>query len=135
MCIQKPQICRDVYRDRLKFMYDIRQLYDFDQFLFNYRPSKADVDVQKHFSIDYEVSDCDGTTTVFVRSKPFIGVKKTKWGDWVQMYPSLLDAQTQAVHTPTTIPPVVPDKVWKDWNLHDVKCVLGCVITGKTIVS
>ena len=95
---------------------DIKAVYDFDTFVKNYRPKKADSGLQKHFAIDFELRDVDGNACVFARSKKAMNAQ-TRWSDWVQIYPSLLDGRGLRVHhPPCAVPPVMTNKPWDDFD-------------------
>ena len=111
------KLAEQVYRDRLIHFEHIRGTYDFDTFLKSYRPKKADTDIKKHFAWDLEVRDVEGSDCVFTRTKQAMGAK-TKWNEYVQCYPSLLDFLPPTPHPPTTVPPPAP---LKDWDEFDTK--------------
>ena len=114
------QVCREVYRDRLVEFEDVRGVYDFDNFLKSYRPKKADSGIQKHFAIDFERRVIDGEVYVFTRSKSAISAK-IPWSDWTQIYPSLLDGRgVRSHHPPSTVPPVMQNKQWENFESHVV---------------
>jgi len=108
-------MCTGVYKDRLVLLEAIQQVYDYDTFLKNYRPRKADAGIKHHFAIDFEVRDAG----VYVRSKAAIGAK-TPWNDWVQMYPSLMDIRPHQPHAPDVCPPTLPNKHWDDFDTRVV---------------
>jgi len=116
-------MCRDVYGPRLQRFQDINGVYDFDAFLKCYRPKAADRNIQQQFSTDFELRTVDGTHRVFVRSKPKMG-DKTKWSEWYQMYPSLLDARGHRPHRPAVIPPTADNKEWEDFDNKIVPSLL-----------
>ena len=111
------KLIKEVYKTRLVHFEDIRGSYDFDTFLKSYRPPQADAGarIQKHFAIDLEVRNVEGSDRVFVRSKNAIGAK-TKWSGYTQCYPSLQDLMPQTPHPPTTVPPPAPLKLWDDFD-------------------
>ena len=119
-CNLTYQLCRMVYRDRLVQFKDIRAVYDFDEFLKSYRPQKADHGVQKHFALDFERRVIEGEVYIFARSKSAMSAK-IPWSDWIQVYPSLLDARgVRSHHQPSTVPPVMENKQWDNFETHVV---------------
>ena len=90
---------------------DIQRVYNFDDFVKDYRPGNADKGIQSYHSFSLE---CRDTKKVFVRSKKSIGAK-TPWSDWTQMYPSLLDLAPHSPHDPDTVPPPMDNKEWEDF--------------------
>ena len=97
----------------------IKAAYGFDSFLKSYRPRRADRGLQRHYSVEFEVRPGNGEARVFVRSKPAIGAK-TCWSAFTQMYPSLLDGRGNPPHAPDTVPPVLENKEWDDFEMHVV---------------
>ena len=104
-----------VYGNRLKTFEDIRRVYNFDKFVTNYRPKTADHGISKQFRLTFEVRKVDNVCRVFARSKQAIGAK-TRWHEWVQMYPSLLDLRPRALHNPEEVPPVADNKLWPEFE-------------------
>ena len=114
------QVCRQAYRDRLVEFNDVSAVYDFDTFLRGYRPKNADKGLQKHFALDFERRLIEGEVYVFARSKMAMSAKIT-WGDWIQVYPSLLDASgVRAHHPPSAVPPIMENKEWEKFDTHVV---------------
>ena len=115
------QICKTVYGPRLEKLTTIKRVYNFDKFLKNYRPRRADRGLQQHFSMEFEVRQLGDVPHVFVRSKAAMGAK-TPWNGWTQMFPSLMDVRRDAsvVHAPDTVPPVLDNKEWDDFDIHVV---------------
>ena len=107
------KLAERVYGDRLVHFEDIRGTYNFDTFLKSSRPAKADADIKKHLAWDLEVRDVNGRDCVFVRTKKAMGAK-TKWNEYIQCYPSLLDYLPPTPHPPTAVPPPAPLKDWDD---------------------
>ena len=108
------QLCEEVYGERLTAFEEITCNYDFDKFLRSYRPAHADNGIQKWFAVDLEVRSCGDGDRVFTRAKKAIG-DKTKWCEWTQMYPSLLDARVLRPHAPADVPPRATNKLWEDF--------------------
>ena len=87
-------------------------MYNFDEFVKDYRPSNADNNIKKQFRFEFETKDVDGEQKVFVRTKGAIGAK-TPWKPHVQIYPSLLDLRAHRPHSPTTIPSLADNNEWE----------------------
>lgn len=103
---------------------DIRAVYDFKTFVKRYRPKSADKGLQKHFSLDFERRVIRNEVYIFTRSKNAMSAKTT-WSDWVQVYPSLLDQRSVRVHhPPSTVPPVMKNKPWDDFETRVVPTLL-----------
>jgi len=101
-------------------------VYDFDTFVKDYRPRTADrhSKLQRHFALDLERRVINDEVFVFARSK-FAMSAKTPWSNWMQVYPSLLDARgVRAHHPPSTIPPVMENKQWDDFDERVVPTLL-----------
>ena len=90
-------------------------MYDFDTFVADYRPTKADHNIKKQFAADFEVRSVNGQNQVFVRTKPRVA-DKTKWNPWVQMYPSLMDLLPHTPHAATVKPVTAPNNVWEEFH-------------------
>ena len=109
------QMCRKVYGDRLVVFEDIRSVYDFDTFVDDYRPDKADRGIKRQFAADFEVRSVNGQSRVFCRTKPRMA-DRTRWSPWVQMYPSLMDLTPHTPHAATAIPDVTENNVWEEFD-------------------
>ena len=106
------KLCGEVYGPRLQTFEDIRRVYNFDDFVKDYRPKNADKKIKKHFRLELQVKRAG---RVFVRSKQAIGAR-TPWNESVQIYPSLLDLQPHRPHSPTTRPALADNHEWEDFE-------------------
>ena len=115
------QICEEVYGGRLRRFVDIRSVYDFDVFVKEYRPKKADDKIKRTYRFVIEVRE---DFKVFVRGKQAVGAK-TPWLPWVQMYPSLHDLRPHTPHSPSVVPTTAANKEWEDFEKHVVPTLVG----------
>ena len=115
------QICEEVYGGRLRRFEDIRAVYDFDVFVKEYRPKKADDKIKRSYRFGIEIRE---DFKVFVRGKQAVGAK-TPWLPWVQMHPSLLDLRPHTPHSPSVVPTTAANKEWEDFDKHVVPTLSG----------
>ena len=83
-------------------------MWDWESILRPLRPKRADRDIQKQFSMVFEVRDAG---SVFVKSKRAVSAK-VAWGPWFQMLPHPL-SDCDELPTLDHAPPVAAPKVWK----------------------
>lgn len=112
------QLCKEVFRDQMEEVVDIRGVHDWYNLMLGCRPRSADEDIQLQYSLQLRAR---ADTTIDVRSKSAVSAR-VPWSAWHQIMPHPRLPET-VLPTSDQEPDLAPSKSWPQFKEQIVPCL------------